>query len=170
MKAKELAEKIGKKLNVNIEIDEDGNFNRDVGWIAALISEYTKAMQPKPIKDTTELANEITNIEKQYKKRMEDYYPVGFDARETLKLRMGECLHDVKVTLRNFYVNHFKTEIEAKDARVAELEKALDFYANPHNYNEESAPGNLVGGLDKDYWEDDNGEIARQALDARKEE
>lgn len=46
------------------------------------------------------------------------------------------------------------------------LRTAVEFYANRINYNEDYAPGNMVGTTDDDRWENDEGDIAREALAA----
>lgn len=44
------------------------------------------------------------------------------------------------------------------------LFRALEFYADEDNYDEEGAPGNDVGTPDQDVWEKDKGRIARRAI------
>ena len=59
---------------------------------------------------------------------------------------------------RGEYIEQLQTENQR-------LREALEFYADVDNYDENCAPGNLVGDyINPDIFEFDQGEIARNAL------
>ena len=53
---------------------------------------------------------------------------------------------------------------------AAGLWEALEFYADEKNYGGQGAPGNLVVTAKGDYWQEDVGHIAREALAAMQAE
>lgn len=53
---------------------------------------------------------------------------------------------------------------------LAMAREALEFYADEKNYGGQGAPGNLVVTAKGDYWQEDVGHIAREALAAMQAE